>query len=119
MPIQPLMFAVWVAIMAIIYSNPEQSTERQATTTQDTTLVDSVSAGRYLIVQLPDELGGRRVRSYAPIRIPVMGQLHGQSFFWDVPADTAGDFRFEFSGTTRADSVYAVILQVHVTRGSS
>ena len=33
---------------------------------------------------------------YKPVRIPAMGWLADRSFFWRLPSDAEGNYRFEF-----------------------
>ncbi|MFT4604763.1 MAG: hypothetical protein ACI9W4_001499 [Rhodothermales bacterium] len=62
----------------------------------DTTIVDSVAAGSVLIVALPERLKGELIMEYKPIRLPAMGWMADRSFFWRLPSDAQGNYRFEF-----------------------
>ena len=87
-------------------------TEGQAA---DTLLIDSVRAGQVLIRRLPDRLQGRPVETYEPVVVPATGWLHDRSFFWRVPIDLAGDFRFVFAAGRRGTAPDTVVFQVQVS----
>jgi hypothetical protein len=80
----------------------------------DTVLVDSVQAGRLYITRLPANLAGRRVQKYQPVRIPAMGWIHGESFFWFVPETAQGDHSFGFTAATRENPEIPVTLTLFV-----
>lgn len=79
----------------------------------DTTLVDSVDAGSVLIIALPERLRGELVKEYKPIRIPAMGWMADRSFFWRLPSDAEGNYRFEFRAV-RSTASEIVHLRVFV-----
>ena len=81
----------------------------------DTLLIDSVRAGQVLIRRLPDRLQGRPVETYEPVVVPATGWLHDRSFFWRVPIDLAGDFRFVFAAGRRGTAPDTVVFQVQVS----
>lgn len=79
----------------------------------DTTIVDSVDAGSVFIMALPERLSGKLVKEYKPIRMPAMGWMADRSFFWRLPSDAEGNYRFEFRAV-RDDASEIVHLRVFV-----
>lgn len=87
-------------------------TEGQAA---DTLLIDSIRAGQVLIRRLPERLSGRTVEAYNPVIVPATGWLHDRSFFWRVPADLSGTFRFVIAANARGADPDTVFIQVQVS----
>lgn len=81
----------------------------------DTLLTDSIRAGQVLIRRLPERLSGRTVEAYHPVVVPATGWLHDRSFFWRVPGDLTGTFRFVFAATSRGAEPDTVLVQVQVS----
>lgn len=92
---------------------PQQRTSdrlaRSAVTAQADTLYRAVPAGDILIFDLPEELDGRPVRSYALLRAPALSWLVDYSFMWRTFPQDSGTHEVLIRADTSAEPDTLVI----------